>query len=123
MTVRISLYLSLIVLTVRPFVVLAQSELTTLRAAPAVALWDISAKGLSIRQLRVAIRNVGELEAQKISVSIVTADGLSVHLSGPRELAPHQLQNYTYRSPIRVMRAGKLTIVCSCKNCRKFIPS
>ena len=96
-----------------------QRELTTLRAGvPSYVLSGRSGQR-EVRYVSVQVRNIGDIAAKDIVVSLPAAQGLSFPLRGPKKLAPRASAVYvsTVRVPSGVTLRGHAVTTCS--TCRR----
>ena len=94
-------------------------EVTTLRAGvPSYVLSGRSGQR-EVRYVSVQVRNIGDIAAKDIVVSLPAAQGLTFSLRGPKKLAPRASAVYvsTVRVPSGVTLRGHAVITCS--SCRK----
>ena len=94
-------------------------EVTTLRAG--VPSYVVSGRGgqREVRYVSVQVKNIGDIAAKDIVVSLPAAQGLTFPLRGPKKLAPRASAVYvsTVRVPSGVMLRGHTVITCS--SCRR----
>ena len=94
-------------------------EVTTLRAGvPSYVLSGRSGQR-EVRYVSVQVRNIGDIAAKDIVVSLPAAQGLSFPLRGPKKLGPRASAVYvsTVRVPSGVTLRGYAVIMCS--SCRR----
>ena len=94
-------------------------QVTTLRAGvPSYVLSGRSGQR-EVRYVSVQVRNIGDITAKDIVVSLPAAQGLTFPLRGPKKLAPRASAVYvsTVRVPSGVMLRGHTVITCS--SCRR----
>lgn len=94
-------------------------EVTTLRAGvPSYVLSGRSGQR-EVRYVSVQVRNIGDITAKDIVVSLPAAQGLTFPLRGPKKLAPRA--SAVYVSTVRVASGVTLRghAVTTCSTCRR----
>lgn len=95
------------------------SRLATLRASRPSFLLGGRGGQREVRYLSVTVKNMGDVIANDIQVSIEGASGLSFPLRGPKRLSPHA--EAVYVSTVRVPSAVGLQthVNVTCATCRR----
>jgi hypothetical protein len=67
----------------------------------------------------VGIKNVGDVEATGVSVTLVLSDKLSYKLAGPDRIGRKQSAQYRLASEVPLPEGSKPQVEFSCANCRR----
>jgi hypothetical protein len=92
---------------------------TRLRAGTPIGTFETWRWGTELRQASVEVRNVGEVEAKGVRVSVILPDGQVVVVHGPSSLAKNESATYSGGGWQQVVSTKKLRAEASCSNCRK----
>ena len=65
----------------------------------------------------VEVRNVGDVEAERVEADLIMPNGQRLSLSGPRTLGPSKSASYTTSAYDYVFTTQKLKAEVRCKNC------
>jgi hypothetical protein len=92
---------------------------TRLRVGTPSGTFENWGLGARLSQASVEVRNVGEADAQGVSVRLTLPDGGNMALSGPSTLGKNQSATYSGSGWKHVYSTKKLSASASCSNCRK----
>lgn len=91
---------------------------TTLRVGSPQGTYNSYANGTFITQVRVEVRNAGEMPAKNIRVVSSLPNGKVATLQGPSELGPNKSATYLGMVFDPVKTKGGMSARASCANCR-----
>lgn len=97
----------------------ALPQLTRLRADVPLAVRGARRGQAVIQHISVRVKNVGQIAAQDVEVSVVYFGGLAYPLRGPKKLQPGQVALYTNTTNIPALGGAVPQIVPRCATCRR----
>lgn len=105
-------------LIVSSTVIAEGNNLTTLRVVEKPKIAMVTGRRQASLHVEAVVRNVGDFEAEAISVSAVLPDGSTVALSGPKTLKRNEKQTYTGMGQNVLVDPTKVRLTTECRNCR-----